>query len=469
MAVEPTPTGADLRRVINLGQIVQSNALIFFHLSSPDLLFGFDADPADAQHLRRRAQTNPALARDGIGAAQVGPADHRVAGRQADPPRRGSCPGGVAVPLTAEVRDRILAGVPEAIAAVERAIAWYKSRHDPLGGGGRHRSATSGPRSWASSTARATSTTTAAGSGSWTPTATSSPTGSTRSSSTTTSARPSSRGRTSSRPTGSRWATRTASTASGRWRGSTWPTGWARRAPTRSSRSSAGAWAASPARPSTTTTRGSSTRSTPSRRSRSCCAGPDILVNARALRRRHQPQRGHRRLRGAARHAHAPLQGGRRRPRRSGRTWSSPPGHNNMAMNRAVLQVARHYVKGDTARRADAQPGRGGHPLLRPVPVLLDPRPRPDGAPASSCWRPDGDGPGRAGPVTTPARDGRHLVTSRPDGPVRRARHRATATRCAPTTASAGTRPRLLAGDPRLAGVDRRCRAPADAGAGVRR
>ncbi len=33
----------------------------------------------------------------------------------------------MALPLTAEVRDRILAGVPEAIAAVERAIAWYKT------------------------------------------------------------------------------------------------------------------------------------------------------------------------------------------------------------------------------------------------------------------------------------------------------------------------------------------------------
>ena len=39
---------------MNLAQIVQSNALSFFHLSSPDLLFGFDAEPAQPQHLRRR-------------------------------------------------------------------------------------------------------------------------------------------------------------------------------------------------------------------------------------------------------------------------------------------------------------------------------------------------------------------------------------------------------------------------------
>ena len=46
IGVEPPPAGADLRRVMNLAQIAQSNALSFFHLASPDLLFGFDADAA---------------------------------------------------------------------------------------------------------------------------------------------------------------------------------------------------------------------------------------------------------------------------------------------------------------------------------------------------------------------------------------------------------------------------------------
>ena len=65
LAVDPPPAGADIRRLINLGQIVQSNALSFFHLSSPDLLFGFDADPA-VRHIVGVAQENPQLARDGI-------------------------------------------------------------------------------------------------------------------------------------------------------------------------------------------------------------------------------------------------------------------------------------------------------------------------------------------------------------------------------------------------------------------
>jgi len=125
MAVEPTPTGADLRRIMNLGQIVQSNALSFFHLSSPDLLFGFDADPA-VRNIIGVARAHPELAKDGIALRKWGQQIIEwLGGKRIHP--EGIVPGGVAFQLTAEVRDRILAGVPEAIAAVERAIAWYKS------------------------------------------------------------------------------------------------------------------------------------------------------------------------------------------------------------------------------------------------------------------------------------------------------------------------------------------------------
>jgi NAD-reducing hydrogenase large subunit len=125
LAVEPPPTGADLRRVINLGQIVQSNALSFFHLSAPDLLFGFDADPAK-RNIIGLARENPGLARDGIALRKWGQQIIEwLGGKRIHP--TWIVPGGVSQPLTAEVRDRILAGVPEAIAAVERAIAWYKT------------------------------------------------------------------------------------------------------------------------------------------------------------------------------------------------------------------------------------------------------------------------------------------------------------------------------------------------------
>src|SRR5271165_3818844 len=43
LAVRVPPTGVNLRRIMNLAQIVQSHALSFFYLSAPDLLLGMDA------------------------------------------------------------------------------------------------------------------------------------------------------------------------------------------------------------------------------------------------------------------------------------------------------------------------------------------------------------------------------------------------------------------------------------------
>lgn len=42
-----TPTAEKMRRLMHYGQTFQSHALHFFHLCSPDLLFGFDADPVE--------------------------------------------------------------------------------------------------------------------------------------------------------------------------------------------------------------------------------------------------------------------------------------------------------------------------------------------------------------------------------------------------------------------------------------
>lgn len=125
LGVQPPPTGADLRRIINLAQIVQSNALSFFHLSAPDLLFGFDADPA-RRNILGVAQARPELARDGIGVRRFGQQIIEwLGGKRIHP--AWIVPGGVESALTAETRDRILATIPEAIAAIERALAWYKT------------------------------------------------------------------------------------------------------------------------------------------------------------------------------------------------------------------------------------------------------------------------------------------------------------------------------------------------------
>jgi NAD-reducing hydrogenase large subunit len=123
LAVEPPPTGVDLRRVMNLAQMVQSNALSFFHLSSPDLLFGFDSDPTQ-RNILGVAAANPQLARDGVAVRRFGQQTIEwLGGKRIHP--AWIVPGGVDAPLSADTRDRILATIPDAIAAIERAIAWY--------------------------------------------------------------------------------------------------------------------------------------------------------------------------------------------------------------------------------------------------------------------------------------------------------------------------------------------------------
>ena len=46
LAVRVPENGMRLRRIVNLAQIIQSHALSYFYLSSPDLVLGFDAAPS---------------------------------------------------------------------------------------------------------------------------------------------------------------------------------------------------------------------------------------------------------------------------------------------------------------------------------------------------------------------------------------------------------------------------------------
>src|SRR6516165_10137343 len=71
LAVTPPPAAVKLRRLMNLAQIVQSHALSFFHLSGPDLLLGWDADPA-GRNVFGLIKTHPDLARGGIRLRQFG-------------------------------------------------------------------------------------------------------------------------------------------------------------------------------------------------------------------------------------------------------------------------------------------------------------------------------------------------------------------------------------------------------------
>lgn len=123
LAVEIPPTAAKLRRIMNLAQLVQSHALSFFHLSSPDLLFGMDSDPAK-RNIFGVIETHPQLAKDGIALRKFGQEIIAMLGGKRIHPAW-AVPGGVSEPLSEEKRERILGMLPDAATMIERTLAWY--------------------------------------------------------------------------------------------------------------------------------------------------------------------------------------------------------------------------------------------------------------------------------------------------------------------------------------------------------
>ena len=124
LAVQIPPTAAKLRRIMNLAQLVQSHALSFFYLSSPDLLFGMDGDPAK-RNILGVVQAYPQLAKDGIALRKFGQEIIAMLGGKRIHPAW-AVPGGVSEPLSEERRDRILTMLPEAVTLIERTLSWYK-------------------------------------------------------------------------------------------------------------------------------------------------------------------------------------------------------------------------------------------------------------------------------------------------------------------------------------------------------
>jgi NAD-reducing hydrogenase large subunit len=128
LAVEIPPTAAKLRRVMNLAQIVQSHALSFFHLSSPDLLFGFDSDPTK-RNVFNMIKTHPEFAKDGIMLRKFGQEIIALLGGKRIHPAW-VVPGGVTDALTAERREKIVATVPAALEIATRAARWLGAAVD---------------------------------------------------------------------------------------------------------------------------------------------------------------------------------------------------------------------------------------------------------------------------------------------------------------------------------------------------
>jgi NAD-reducing hydrogenase large subunit len=125
LAVAIPPNGARLRRILNLAQILQSHALSVFHLSSPDLLLGMDAPP-ERRNLFGVYAASPEIARDGIRLRQIGQQIIEILGGKRIHPAW-VVPGGVSAPLTAEKRDQIIAMLPDALEKLDRTLDRFRT------------------------------------------------------------------------------------------------------------------------------------------------------------------------------------------------------------------------------------------------------------------------------------------------------------------------------------------------------
>ena len=128
MSVRIPHTAAQLRRMLNLAQMVQSHALSFFYLASPDLLLGMEADPK-VRNILGVAAAKPELGRAGVALRRFGQSIIELLGGKRIHPGW-VIPGGVTEPLESDKRDKILAMIPEAYASLDLALGAYKKIAD---------------------------------------------------------------------------------------------------------------------------------------------------------------------------------------------------------------------------------------------------------------------------------------------------------------------------------------------------
>jgi NAD-reducing hydrogenase large subunit len=124
LGVKLTPTAEKLRRLIHMAQYVQSHALHFFHLASPDLLFGMDADPAK-RNVVGVIMEMPELATKGVMLRAFGQKIIEMLGKKKVHPNA-AIPGGMNHALTTENRDWILGKIDGVIADCQTALNLFK-------------------------------------------------------------------------------------------------------------------------------------------------------------------------------------------------------------------------------------------------------------------------------------------------------------------------------------------------------
>lgn len=103
---ELTRPGKLLRELLHIAQYIQSHALHFFHLASPDLVFGFDSDPA-TRNVVGLIGADPELATKAVLMRSYGQTIiKKLGGKKVHP--NAAVPGGMTTALSLQDRDEFL-------------------------------------------------------------------------------------------------------------------------------------------------------------------------------------------------------------------------------------------------------------------------------------------------------------------------------------------------------------------------
>jgi NAD-reducing hydrogenase large subunit len=124
MGCPPPRPASLLRELMHMGQMIQSHGMHFFELAGPDLILGFDADPA-IRNVIGLVQADPALTLKAVNLRKFGQEIiHLLGGRRVHPSF--AIPGGVNKALHQTDRDAILFGLDETIATIQTGIQLIK-------------------------------------------------------------------------------------------------------------------------------------------------------------------------------------------------------------------------------------------------------------------------------------------------------------------------------------------------------
>ncbi len=124
MGCPPPRPASLLRELMHMGQIVQSHGMHFFELAGPDLILGFDADPA-IRNVVGLIQADPALTVKAVELRKWGQNIIKILGGRRIHPVF-AIPGGVNKSLKAAERDEILKGLEASIATIQVGISLMK-------------------------------------------------------------------------------------------------------------------------------------------------------------------------------------------------------------------------------------------------------------------------------------------------------------------------------------------------------